>query len=81
MRKYADKLMELPDEGKLKYLQELKRDGKLSDEFQIQIDNDNVYIHLGFDENDDNIGVSFDEFGYYLLPTLFNYLGLESDLV
>ena len=81
MRKYADKLMELPDEGKLKYLQELKRDGKLSDEFQIQIDNDDIYIHLGYDENDDNISVSFDEFVYHLLPTLFNYLGLEYDLV
>lgn len=81
MRKYADKLMEINDIDKIKYLLELKQDGKLSDEFKIEIDNDNVYINFGYDKNENSIGVSFDEFGYHLLPTLFEFIGLESDFV
>ena len=81
MRKYADKLIELNDKDKIRYLLDLKRSEKLSDDFLIQIDNDNVYIHLGFDENEDSIGCSFDEFGHHLLQTLFGFIGLESDFV
>ena len=79
--KYAENLRELSDIDKLKYLVELKNSEKLPEEFEIKIDNDDVYIFFGYDENDDNIGCSFDEFGYHLLPDLFNFIGLYSDLV
>ena len=73
--------MELNDKDKIRYLLELKQYGKLSNEFKIEIDNDDVYINLGCDKNENIIGVSFDEFGYHLLPTLFGFIGLESDFV
>jgi hypothetical protein len=79
--KYAEKLRELSDIDKLKYLVELKYSEKLPEDFEIQIDNDDVYIHFGYDEDDNSIGLSFDEFGYHLLPTIFNFIGLKSDFV
>lgn len=78
--KYAEKLRELSDIDKLKYLVELKYSEKLPEDFEIQIDNDDVYIFFGY-KDDEPIGCSFDEFGYHLLPTIFNFIGLKSDFV
>jgi hypothetical protein len=33
------------------------------------------------DTDDDSIGCSFNDFGYHLLPTLFEFIGLKSDFV
>jgi len=74
-------LNKLNDQDKLKYLIDLKDSDKLLDEFEIQIDNDDVYIFFGYDENDEPLGCSFDEFGYHLLPAIFNFLNLKSDFV
>lgn len=79
--KYVEHLNELDDSDKLKYLINLKEKDLLPEDFEIRIDNDDVYIFFGYNENDDSIGCSFEEFGYHLLPTLFNFIGLNSDLV
>ena len=79
--KYAQKIRDLSDADKLKYLIELKNSEKLPEDFEIQIDNDDVYIHFGYDEDENSIGCHFDEFGYHLLPTLFDFIGLKSDFV
>lgn len=79
--KYVEELNQLDDEEKLKYLIDLKESEKLPEDFEIRIDNDDVYIFFGYDKNDDSIGCSFNEFGYHLLPVLFNFIGLNSDFV
>ena len=71
-------LEKITDTDKIKYL---KYDLPDWVEYNIQVDNDDVYIHLGYDENEDSIGVHFDESGYYLLLTLFECLGLKSEFV
>ena len=50
-------------------------------DYNIYYTNDDIYIHIGYDECEDSIGVNFDKFGYGLLPTLFSLLGLKSDFV
>ncbi len=50
--------------------------------FTINIDNDDVFIN--FDDEvdmDDPTILSFDEFGYELLPDLFKAVGLKGELV
>lgn len=79
--KYVERLKTLDDTDKLQYLLDLKDSDKLPEDFKIRIDNDDVYIFFGYDENDDSIGCSFDEFGYHLLPILFNFINLNSDFV
>lgn len=73
---HVKQLRTLDDYAKLNYLKDLQ---EKDIEFEIRIDNDDVYIYFGFDGNDDSIGCSFKEFGYHLLPTLFNFIGFESD--
>lgn len=36
-------------------------------DYIINIDNDSVYVHLGYNEYEESIGVYFDKFGYSLL--------------
>lgn len=81
LTKYVEQLNELGDEDKIGYLVDLQRSEKLPEEFEIKIDNDNVYIFFGYDDDDEPIGCSFDEFGYHLLPAIFNFIGLKSDFV
>ena len=66
----------LDDFDKLNYLKDLQ---EKDIEFEIRIDNDAVYIFFGYDAEGDSIGCSFREFGYHLLPALFNFIGFESD--
>ena len=74
-------MRELSDTDKLQYLIEMRQKHQLPEDFEIRIDNDDVYIFFGYDKNDDTVGCSFDEFGYHLLPDLFNFIGLNSDFV
>lgn len=73
---HVRQLRKLNDYDKLDYLKDLQEKGI---KFEIRIDNGDVYIFFGFDGVDDSVGCSFNEFSYYLLPTLFNFIGFESD--
>jgi hypothetical protein len=72
------RLKSMTDSEKINYLRfDLPEDI----DYIINIDNDSVYIHLGYNKHEESIGVEFDEFGYSLLRTLFECLALKSDFV
>ena len=78
LKDIQNRMERMTDLEKIKYLRfDLPEDV----DYIINIDNDSIYIHLGYDKYEDSIGVDFDEFGYSLLRTLFECLALKSDFV
>lgn len=52
------------------------------DRYTILVDNDVVWIQDNKKDSDgDDYWISFNEYGYNLIPTLFEYLGVKSDFV
>lgn len=78
MKELADELNGLRDKEILRRLTLLKEEGIY---FKILIDNDDVYVRLGEDEEGESIGFRFEEYGYSLLPILFNFLDMNAGLV
>lgn len=79
LKKYCKELEKKDDFEKLQYLTELREKGV---PFQIIVDNDDVQIVLLESTVDtDGIYTSFYDNGYHLLPSLFQFIGFESDFV
>ena len=78
LKDIQNRLESMSDSEKINYL---RFDLPYDIDYIISIDNDSVYIHLGYNEYKESIGVEFDEFGYSLLRTLFDCLALKSDFV
>lgn len=50
--------------------------------YTIVVDNDAVWIQDNQkDEDDENYWVGFNECGYYLIPIIFEVIGVKSELV
>lgn len=78
LKELAFELNYLTDKEKLRNLEALSI-RKIP--YKILIDNDDVYVKLGEDEDDESIGFSFDDFGYELLLTIFKYYDFDAELV
>ena len=78
LKDIQNRLQSMTDSEKINYLRfDLPEDV----DYIINIDNDSIYIHLGYNKYEESIGVEFDEFGYSLLRTLFGCLALKADFV
>lgn len=78
LKELAFELNYLTDKEKLRNLEALSI-RKVP--YKILIDNDDVYVKLGEDGDDESIGFSFDDFGYELLLTMFKYYDFDAELV
>jgi hypothetical protein len=52
------------------------------DRYTIIVDNDAVWIQDNTkDSDDDDYWVAFNEYGYNLIPTIFNTIGVKSEFI
>ena len=67
---------EMSDDLRCRFLYKHRNSMKLP-EYQINVDNDCVF--LSFEDSETTL--DFDEFGYNLIPIIFNSMSLSADLV
>ena len=72
---------DMDDEMRVRWLAKIK-DNQNNPEYEIRIDNDEVYlIFMDEIDMDEPTVLSFDNFGYHLIPFIFTAIGIKSDLV
>jgi len=79
--KFIEAWNDMDDELRVRWLVKIK-DNQNNPEYEIRIDNDEVYLTFTEEEDYDEPSIlSFDNFGYHLIPFIFSAIGIKSDLV
>jgi len=78
--KFKDIWDEMDDEMRCRWLHKHRNNEGGLPPFSIEVDNDDVSLVFK-DSEDDPTKLSFDEFGYYLIPIIFKSIGFDANVV